>query len=205
MAKLYYQGHASIRITTNSGVVIYYDPYAGDGYELPADLILVTHQHQDHNKIELPARAADCVVYQNTDALKNGIYQKTTIHGVEIEATEAYNKNHPRESCVGYLLRVDGVLLYLAGDTSMTDQMRSGDLAARHIDYAFLPIDGQYNMDVNEAIACADLIKARHTVPMHMTFDGIFNRKIAEKLKVPGQLIIAAGEEIDLSAPSTCA
>ena len=56
MAKLYYQGHGSYRITAKDGRVIYIDPYAGDGYDLPADGILVTHQHHDHNKIELVTR-----------------------------------------------------------------------------------------------------------------------------------------------------
>ena len=44
MAKLLYQGHGSLRIVTDEEIVIYIDPYAGEGYDLPADLILVTHQ-----------------------------------------------------------------------------------------------------------------------------------------------------------------
>ncbi len=37
--KLLYQGHGSLRIVTSEGKVIYVDPYAGEGYDLPADLI----------------------------------------------------------------------------------------------------------------------------------------------------------------------
>lgn len=44
MATLLYQGHGSLRLTTDSGKVIYIDPFAGEGYGAPADLILVTHQ-----------------------------------------------------------------------------------------------------------------------------------------------------------------
>ena len=39
MARLLYQGHGSLRITTADGKVIYMDPYAGDGYEPAADLM----------------------------------------------------------------------------------------------------------------------------------------------------------------------
>ena len=44
VAKLLYMGHASIRITTTEGKVIYIDPFAGEGYEPAADLILITHE-----------------------------------------------------------------------------------------------------------------------------------------------------------------
>ena len=48
---LLYMGQASIRIVTGQGKVIYIDPYAGDAYDLPADLILVTHDHSDVDKV----------------------------------------------------------------------------------------------------------------------------------------------------------
>ena len=44
-AELLYQGQASMRVVTDEGKVIYIDPYVGEGYDLPADLILVTHAH----------------------------------------------------------------------------------------------------------------------------------------------------------------
>jgi L-ascorbate metabolism protein UlaG (beta-lactamase superfamily) len=47
--KLLYQGHGSLRITAADGRVIFLDPYAGEGYDKPGDIILVTHQHDDHN------------------------------------------------------------------------------------------------------------------------------------------------------------
>ena len=62
-----FQGHGSARIVTLDGTVVYVDPYTGDGYNEPADLILVTHQHPDHNQIDKPAKKDDVVILQNTD------------------------------------------------------------------------------------------------------------------------------------------
>lgn len=47
MSKLFYQGHSSFRITTDEGKVIFIDPFAGVGYQTPADLVLITHEHYD--------------------------------------------------------------------------------------------------------------------------------------------------------------
>ena len=193
MATLYYQGHGSFKLTLGTGEVVYIDPYAGEGYDDPANLILVTHQHPDHNRIDLPELAADSELYQNTDALKNGVYQQADIVGVHIEAVPAYNQNHRRDACVGYLLSVDGVTLYFAGDTSMTEEMES--LALRQIDYAFLPTDGMFNMDIPEAIECAGKIRAKHTVPVHIAPGKLFDPQRAEAFTVDGRLILLPGTE----------
>ena len=67
---LLYMGHASLRIVTSEGKVIYVDPFAGDGYDFAANLILVTHDHYDHNAVELVAnRAPDCKIITWEDVL----------------------------------------------------------------------------------------------------------------------------------------
>ena len=62
MSKLLYQGHGSFRIITNEEVVIYVDPYIGDGYDMDADIVLVTHEHSDHNRVELVRLKSDGVI-----------------------------------------------------------------------------------------------------------------------------------------------
>ena len=196
MAKLLYQGHGSYRITGNDGTVIYFDPYAGTGYDLPADLILVTHQHGDHNQTGLCAKKPGCVIITEKEALAGGVYNTFTVGSVTVEAVEAYNKNHRKEQCVGYILTVDGVTVYGAGDTSTTGQMK--ELASRKLDYALLCGDGFYNMSVSEASKCAELIGAAHNIPIHLKPGALFDRAIAETFTGPNRLIVEAGEEIEL-------
>lgn len=197
MAKIYYQGHGSLRLTSSAGTVVYIDPFTGDGYDVPADLILVTHQHPDHNKIELVTQKENCIVLQNFDMLPDGkTYQTKTVGDIKIEAVQAYNKNHKKEECVGYIVTVDGKQIYFSGDTSTTEQMPS--FAARSLDYAFLPCDGFYNMDIPEAISCAETIKAKHTVPIHIKPGALFDADRAATFKTPSALIVAAGTEIEL-------
>lgn len=196
MARLLYQGHGSFRIVTDDKTVIYVDPYAGSGYDMPADIILVTHQHGDHNQIQEPAKKDKCVIIQNYDALQNGVYKDFDIKGIKIQAMPAYNKNHDKSQCVGYILTVDGMKIYASGDTSTTEEMKG--FPALHIDYALLPMDGVYNMDPAEASRCAELIGAKHAIPIHMSPGELFNEQKAAMFTARNRLIVKAGEEIEL-------
>ena len=195
-ASLLYQGHGSVRIETSEGKVIYVDPYAGEGYDRKADLILITHEHRDHNNIDLIKEKADAIILRSKDMLIKGIYQIKKIGNIKIEAVPAYNKNHKKEECVGYILTVDGKTIYLSGDTSTTDAMPG--LKERKLDYAFLCMDGKYNMGPEEATECAKMIGAKKSVPYHMAPGKLFDEETARKLKVDSLQIVPAGSKIDL-------
>jgi len=198
MPKLYYQGHGSYRLTADDGRVLYVDPYAGDGYDLPADFIFVTHQHQDHNKTGLCAQKPDCRVITNVEALAGGRHNTFDLGGgLTAEAVEANNRNHPPDKCVGFILTIDGVTIYASGDTSKTAAMDS--MAARKLDYALFALDGLFNMNLKEGAECARLIGAKHNIPIHLKPGALFSRKKADKWDAPDKLIVEPGQEIELT------
>ncbi len=198
-ATLLYQGHASLRITTGEGKTIYIDPYAGDGYDVPADLILVTHKHDDHDRVKLiKTKNPDCQTITNSEALVNGVYETFDLGYVTVEAVQAGNNpNHYLNVCVGYILTFgDGKTVYVSGDTSETDQMAT--FAARNLDYAFFCCDGRYNMDAETASVCADLVAAKHSIPYHTQVGSLFSQKIADRFTAKNRLIVQPGEEITI-------
>ena len=198
MPKLLYQGHGSFRLTSNDGVVIFIDPFIGTGYDLPADIILVTHQHEDHNQIGLITQKPGCRIISNVEALAGGKHNTFTVQGIKIEAVEAgNNQGHTLEDSVGFIVTIDGLQLYFCGDTSKTSQM--AEFAVRKLDYAFLCADGFYNMNLDEAAECAKLIGAKHNVPVHLKPGELFDKEMAEQFNAPNKLIIeGGGEEIEL-------
>lgn len=199
---LLYQGHASVRIQTPEGKTIYVDPFFGSGYDIPADLILMTHGHYDHTQTDLiNSKADDCQTISWKEALVSGTYQSFDLGYVKVEAVEAgYNKNHNEKECVGYILTFsNGATVYLSGDTSTAPGMSA--LADRHLDYAFICCDGVYNMDVTEAAECARIIGAKHTIPYHMVpsdNSNGFDRSVAESFEAAGRIILSPGEELVL-------
>ncbi len=192
--KLLYQGHASYRITARNGTVIYIDPAYGEGCDVPADIILVTHGHFDHNKVDLVTRKKGCTIITNDEAQKGNKYNTFRKKGVKIEAVEAYNGSHHRSIGSGYIITVDGIKIYHTSDTGKTDQMET--FPEKNIDYALVYIAG-----VPEAAAeWTKIIGAKNNVPMHTSQPGrLFDRSVAERFAVPGLLIIEPAEEIELT------
>ena len=199
--KLTFLGHGSVKLTTGSGIVVYIDPaFPGAVYDEEADLILVTHHHGDHDKTELVKQKPDCAVWDNRAMLINGEYQTKEIKGLRIMAVPAYNKNHKKEDCVGYVIFSGDKSIYLAGDTSKIAEM--AQLAAYDLDYALMPVDGYYNMGPKEAEECAELIKVKCFIPIHndprSMEDGREYTTNFDRLKSKRVRILQHGESLEI-------
>lgn len=143
-----------------------------------ADIILVTHEHGDHydpeairnltdNDTELitNARCAQMMGYgtimANGDALGRGF--------LHIEAVPAYNTTeghlqfHPKGRDNGFVLTVDGLRIYVAGDTEDIPEMG----LLENIDIAFLPVNQPYTMTVEQCIRAAKMIRPKVLIPYH--------------------------------------
>ena len=200
--KLIYLGHASLRIETSDGKVIYIDPYSGDDadYEKPADLILVTHDHFDHNETKkVKNRKDDVKIITEKEALKFGAHQNFHFDFAEIKSVEAgFNQFHDEKKCVGYVITLkSGIKLYVAGDTFLTPNMEK--LAEEKIDYAFFPMEGVYTMKPEEATIFAEKVQAKHNIPYHTDANSNeINHDTVERFNIENKLVIEKGEEIYL-------
>jgi L-ascorbate metabolism protein UlaG (beta-lactamase superfamily) len=184
-ANIHWLGHDSFRIQAND-LVIYIDPYQLQGKLPKADLILITHDHGDHcspadvAKIQ-KADTAIVAIQSAAAKLKGDLHivrpgDSVTIKDIPIQTVPAYNVNkfrrpgvpfHPPESGhVGYILTVEGVRIYHAGDTDFIPEMKS-----LQVDVALLPVSGTYAMTAEEAIQAANVIQPQVAVPMHVGRD----------------------------------
>lgn len=181
VSNIHWLGHDSFRIE-GDGLVIYIDPWKIE--EGPkADLILVSHDHGDHcspadvsrvqkkDTVIVTIAAAAAKLSGQIEVVKPG--DKVTVKGVLISAVPAYNVNkfrspgepfHPREAGhVGFIITVQGVRIYHAGDTDHIPEMGTIDA-----DIALLPVSGIYVMTADEAVEAAASIKPQIAIPMHV-------------------------------------
>jgi L-ascorbate metabolism protein UlaG (beta-lactamase superfamily) len=181
--KITFIGHGTV-IFTFGGKVIHVDPWKNlaDYAKLPkADIILVTHGHQDHLDSEAirAIRKDDTVVIvspvcegrvDGSATMKNG--DTRTVGGIKIEAVPAYNiankrpdgsPFHPKGEGNGYVLTFADKRVYVAGDTENTPEMK----ALRNIDIAFLPMNLPYTMTPEMVADAAKAFKPAILYPYH--------------------------------------
>lgn len=175
LGNLYWLGHDGF-LLTKGDLHIYIDPFQiADGLP-PADLILITHEHYDHcspEDVRKIQQASTVIVTEKVSAAKLSGTVKViapgetcTVAGVEIEAVASYNTNKkfhpPANGWLGFILTVDGVRLYHAGDTDYIPEMKN-----YRADIVLLPVSGTYVMTAEEAVQAALAMNPQVAVPMH--------------------------------------
>jgi len=177
--------HASIWIEAGD-VQIFVDPVTKlnnrtiDYAAMPkADIILVTHEHHDHldkdairllskDDTQLIMNPASVKAFGKGQSMANGDKKQLT-EDISIKAVPAYNitkghtQFHPNGRDNGYILTIDGMTIYIAGDTEDIDEMAN----VKHVDIAFLPCNQPYTMTPEQVIKVAKIIRPKVLFPYH--------------------------------------
>ena len=186
LEKLCWLGHDSF--VYKGPPVVYFDPWRLDSDAvslavLPvADVVLVSHEHGDHcspddvrrvsgpGTVVVASQTAAVALEGDVRVMRPG--DEIVVGEVTVQAVPAYNVNkfrspgnpfHPKPALHnGYVVTVDGVRVYFAGDTDQIPEM-----ADIECDVALLPVSGTYVMTAEEAAEAAKVIRPTVAVPMH--------------------------------------
>ena len=196
---------SSIRIAGSK--VLYFDPFQVSEERHDADAVFITHEHYDHFEPEsiakvcgpgtilaAPASLRDKVLEQSGIPEDRCVFfipgDAREVEGLRVQAVPAYNRLkpfHPKgKKWVGYLVEMDDVTYYVAGDTDAQDDIRS-----LSCDVALIPIGGHFTMDRKQAADLICSMKPKAVIPTHYgsivgnATDGSDFRKLLEE-KAPG-------------------
>ncbi|MDO8459533.1 MAG: MBL fold metallo-hydrolase [Nanoarchaeota archaeon] len=180
-------GHSGFLISNGLGKKIAIDPYNISDNVPKVDFIIITHSHYDHCSIKdiakiardgttiiIPADAQSKIT--KIDNVKMEIIEigdELEFNNIKIEALPAYNikkEYHPKgENWLGYLIKINGAIIYHAGDTDRIPEMEKLTGYGKHGNefIALLPISGTYVMDAEEASEVAKLLSPDLAIPMH--------------------------------------
>lgn len=223
-------GHAAFRIVTPGGKTLLVDPWftnptnptgKDDVKSTPADLILVTHGHQDHvgDAVEIAKRTKAKLVatFDLGNALVGGGFPKdqfgmetggnfggtiTALDGeVSITFVPAIHSSSLGDKAAGnpggFVIAVrNGPTIYHTGDTDVFGDMAQVGKFTK-VDVMLACIGGHFTMDPKRAAEAAKLVKPKTIVPMHFgTFPALAGTPAelgaALKKAAPGVKLVTA-------------
>lgn len=215
-------GHSCVLLTGSKKVLI--DPFieGGSVAGTSPDIVAVTHGHDDHMGEAVAIKKKTVAITEIAKYLKGkgipvegmNIGGTQVVDGVSFTMTPALHSTFIAEAGegfsggapAGFVIGMDGVKVYHAGDTGLFSDMRLiGELY--HPDVALLPIGGRYTMGVAEAMMAANFIGAKIVIPIHYnTWDRINADPVVLKTGIERTTdltvrILAPGESIEI-APS---
>lgn len=184
-------GHATVRIRTDDGTVIYIDPWSEviEGTPHNADIVFVSHDDYDHYDPEgIKAVSRDETVigaYEKIDTvdLDHEVIPlpynaERHVAGIHVQTVPAYNlptgghvrpngePYHPEGTAVGFLITIDDTIVYFCSDTDALEELH--ELRA---DVVIPPIGGRPTMDRKEAAELIKNISPDLVLPVHYNSD----------------------------------
>ena len=177
----------NITVNTQSSIriggtrVLYFDPFQIQEERHDADIVLITHAHYDHFDpesikhviTEKTVIIAPFGMRKEVSEISGGrkVHLMTpgetvNVGDAQIEAVPAYNRLKPfhprRNNWLGYIVTLDGVRYYVAGDTDAVKEL--SDVSC---DVALIPVGGKFTIDAKDAAKLIHKIRPEVAIPTH--------------------------------------
>lgn len=183
-----YIGHASFLIKGKTATVVT-DPFDPQmvGLKFPslsADIVTISHQHEDHNQSKLIS--GDALIITNP-----GEYEKKGVRVTGVSVFHDKKQGGERGKNTLYKIEVDDIAILHCGDLGhqLSDEIVE-ELGA--IDIVMIPTGGVYTIDAKEACEVVQHIEPSIVIPMHYA-DARLNQEVFGKLSGVSDFIHAMG------------
>lgn len=176
-------GHSGFLVKVQNKIIII-DPYKLSDNIPKADIVLITHSHNDHcsirdiQKVSRNGTIVLCPVDCQSALMK---VKNVEVHIIDkkeildfrsfkIESVSAYtnSKHHPQnEGWLGYLIKFGKNIIYFAGDTDLTNDVKSlsGYGKKENNFVVVLPVSGTVAMDALSAANGAKILNPTLAIP----------------------------------------
>ena len=224
--KLTYLGHSAIVIEEGKfkGIIDPFlsgNPLANVNLDVLSDVthIFITHGHSDHigDTVDIAKKTGALIITNHEISLYFSKFNLKT-HSMHIGGRTKFDFGNVKMTNAlhgsgisengnmiyggnpgGFVIEVNGKKVYHAGDTGLTLDMKL--LEDENIDVAFLPIGGNFTMDIDDAVKAADFIKAKKVVPIHYNTFGVIKADPFEyknKVKTSEVVVLDINESLDI-------
>ncbi len=126
-----------------------------------ADLLLVTHEHRDHNAVDVVADA------KQTVRSSAGTFDTPIGRVIGIASEHDQVAGTQRGANVIYVFELGGIRVCHFGDFGQVELRQAQRRAIGEVELLFVPIGGSPTIDSTAAAALVDELKPSWVVPMH--------------------------------------
>ncbi len=172
MPMVRWHGHACVEIRRLNGYTVVFDPHDGLSIGLPrpdvkADLVLITHDHFDHNAAEIVSKPTTRVFKQ--------FYGEARIDDIVVHGYKTYHdkfQGKRRGENTIYIVELDGYRIAHLGDLGhIPDKDVLEKLA--EVDLLIIPVGGVYTIYPDEAWKIIEETKPKNVLPVHYWVEGL--------------------------------
>jgi len=214
--EIQFLGHATLYIKTSTHNILV-DPFISGNpkassiniQDLNPHVILLTHAHQDHIlDVEKIAKANNALIVSNFEIVSHfqnkGLNGHPMNHGgkwtfdfgelkyVNAIHTSSFPDGSYGGQPGGFVLSADNKIIYIAGDTALTYDMKL--IASEFkLDLAILPIGDNFTMGIDDAIVASDFVECDKVLGCHFdtfSFIEIDQNRAVEKFSNNGKELI---------------
>jgi L-ascorbate metabolism protein UlaG (beta-lactamase superfamily) len=158
-------GHSCFLVTDEDGLRVITDPYTMGGginyspIEEAADIVVVSHEHADHNNVSAVHGKPDVVKGSGTKTARN----------IEFKGIATYHDNSQgkqRGSNTVFCFTLDDIRLCHLGDLGhLLSQKQVAEIG--EVDVLLIPVGGFFTIDANEASEVCSQLNPKVIIPMH--------------------------------------
>ncbi|MEM1873069.1 MAG: MBL fold metallo-hydrolase [Acidilobaceae archaeon] len=172
MVLVVWHGHACVELRLSSGASIVFDPHDGASLGIPkpkasADIVLVSHDHFDHNAVSVVAKPGARVI-------KMGLGENI-LDSLRVVGLPSYHdkvKGAQRGSNTIYLVEAEGVRVAHLGD--LGEEPEPSVLARiTGVDLLITPVGGTFTIGPSEAWAIVEKTEPLNVLPIHYAVRGL--------------------------------
>lgn len=220
--KLTYLGHSAVLVEEGhfKGII---DPYILQNPSCHFNIndagnithVFITHGHGDHmgDAIEIAKKYNSLIVANHEISTYLGRFNVRT-HAMHIGGRISFDFGKVKMTNAlhgsgissgndmvcggnpcGFVIEINGKKIYHAGDTGLTFDMKL--LEDEKIDVAFIPIGGNFTMDIDDAVKAVEFIKPKKVVPIHYNTFSLINADPYEfkKKAYPFDVVVMGSSE----------
>ena len=171
-------GQACFKITTkspNGDIIIVTDPYSNQyGLKKPrlsADILTVSHQHDDHSDIKSVKGTAGS---PKPFLIKGpGEYETNNIFIYGLASWHDNQHGQQRGPNTMYIFSLENMTLAHLGDLGQKELSGQQLELLENIDILLVPVGGHYTINATEAVKIISQIEPRIIIPMHYKIPGL--------------------------------